>query len=446
MHTKQQATQLIIIGITGDLARRKLLPAIATIASAGELPANFQVIGISRRHMSNQEVLDATHGLSPTGRAFLKKHLTMQQMDLDNLADYKSLNASLKALAGKSNAQRLYYLSIPPQFAQPIVLRLGQSGLAKAPNTKLLLEKPFGTDLTSAQELITQTKQFFTEEQLYRIDHYLAKEMTQNIIAFRSGNPLFNHTWNNHFVEKIDIIASERIGIEGRAAFYEQTGALRDFIQSHLLQLAALTLMNVPKNGSSMQHARQEALEQIAIPQAIDLPTQVVRGQYDGYAAEVKNPGSQTETFVALTVFSHDPQWQGVPVRLISGKALDAKYTEIRVHYKLFGEQASNIVTLRLQPKEGIDVQMWVKKPGYTNQLERLPLHFTYGDHYSTLPEAYERVLLDAIRSDHTLFASSNEVLASWRILVPIQQHWQMSKEAPILYAPGTHFEDVLKM
>lgn len=438
------ATQLIIIGITGDLARRKLLPAIATIARAGELSPNFTIIGVSRRDMSPTEVIESVAHLSDNDKVFLQQHLVMHKMDLDKTEDYQALDQVLQVQAKGQPTQRLYYLSIPPQFAQPVVMRLGKSDLASVPGTKLLLEKPFGTDLVSAQDLITQTKQYFTEDQLYRIDHYLAKEMAQNIIAFRRGNPLFNHTWNNQFIDKIEIIASEKIGIEGRAAFYEQTGALRDFIQSHLLQLAALTLMDVPEDEQGMQGARQAALSSLQIPREIDLPRVVKRGQYTTYASEVQNQGSQTETFVALTVFSSNPKWEGVPVQLISGKALGAKLTEIKVHYKQFGEQEPNVVTLRVQPEESIEVQMWVKKPGYSNDLERLPLHFTYSDHYTALPEAYERVLLDAIRSDHTLFASSEEVLASWRILAPIQTYWAMGNGALVKYQSGASIAQVL--
>jgi len=439
-----QPTQLIIIGITGDLARRKLLPAIATIAEAGELPPDFKIIGITRQPITAGAVIGGVHGLSEHRARFLRKHLVMHRMNLEKVADYTALDATLTKLTTQPGTQRLYYLSIPPQFAQPVVMRLGESGLAKVPHTKLLLEKPFGTDLISAEELIAQTKAHFTESQLYRIDHYLAKEMAQNIVAFRANNPLFNHTWNNQFIEKIEIIASESIGIEGRIAFYEQTGALRDFVQSHLLQLAALTLMDVPKQWNDLRAARLAALQALEPPREIDLPHVVVRGQYQGYAEETENPGSATETFVALTLFSSDPKWQNVPVQLISGKALAHKQTEIRVHYKRFGTAEPNSITLRIQPKESIEVQMWVKKPGYGNHIERLPLHFTYSDHYQALPEAYERVLLDAMQSDHTLFASSDEVLASWRILAPVQRYWQMQNVPLKIYKKGATIEDIL--
>lgn len=446
METATTPTILVIIGITGDLARRKLLPAIAEIAAAGALPKTFQLVGVSRRQLEVRDLLEQTSELNDKGRSFLSAHLIMHQMDLDSVDSYRDLNKTLDELSKDFDkpAQRLFYLSIPPQVSQPVVTCIGESGLAAVPHTKLLLEKPFGTDLESAKELIAQTKQYFREEQLYRIDHYLAKEMAQNILVFRGSNPLFRHTWNRDFIDKIEIITSEKIGIEGRASFYEQTGALRDVVQSHLLQLAALTLMDIPAQWKELQAKRLQALLDLQPPSAGTIEKTVRRGQYSTYAQEVGNPGSTVETFAALTLFSKDPKWTGVPIQFITGKALDRKATEVRVYYKQQGENDPNIVTLRVQPEEGIEIKMWAKRPGYSHEVEQLPLHFTYRDHYTSLPEAYERVLVDSIRSDHMLFTSSDEVLASWRVLAPIQQYWSMHSGDIVHYRPGSTPGDVI--
>ncbi|HSX02241.1 MAG TPA: glucose-6-phosphate dehydrogenase [Candidatus Saccharimonadia bacterium] len=429
---QSQPIFLIIVGISGDLARRKLLPALRQIAAAGELPREFRVIGITRRQL-NVASLTA-------GDAFLAAHLELYQMDLAEVAAYDGLKRHLAQLEQQLGgaAQRLYYLSVPPQVSGPIVQLLGESGLAAMPDSKLLLEKPFGTDLASAEDFIAHTQRHFTEDQIYRIDHYLAKEMAQNLLVFRGGNALFRRTWNHEFIERIELLASEEIGIEGRSAFYEQTGALRDLVQSHLLQLAALTLMEVPPAGDETQlrAARLAALQALQPP--VDSTRDVRRGQYIGYRAEVANPASATETFVSLTLRSHDPRWQGVPITLTTGKGLARKTTEIRIHYRQSEADEANELVLRVQPREGIELDLWAKRPGYDHRLERVPLEFAYSRHFDSLPEAYERVLVDAMRSRRSLFASSEEVLASWRILAPVQRAWGMSDKDLILYPLGS--------
>jgi glucose-6-phosphate 1-dehydrogenase len=443
-----QPTILVIIGITGDLARRKLLPAIAEIARAGSLPNDFTVVGISRRQVSNAEVVIGTPGLSDSDRSFFAKHLQMYTMDIADPEAYRQFDDHLQALQPKSSkkAQILFYVSVPPQVSRPIIAALGQAGFGKRPDVKLLLEKPFGSDFVSAQALIAETRQHFDESQLYRIDHYLAKEMAQNILVFRSQNTLFRQTWNSQFIEKIEIVASEQIGIEGRAAFYEQTGALRDVVQNHLLQLAALTLMELPTSDSvDIPELRLAALQALQPPHEDQLSYVAHRGQYRSYAPEVGNTGTQTETFAAVTLYSNAPQWQGVPIHLVTGKALDKKETVIRVHYKAENDSEANELTLKIQPEESIEMIMWAKKPGYHSELERLPFHFTYQDHYQSLPEAYERVLVDAINSNHNLFASSQEVLAAWKLLAPIQHYWSMHADDLIIYEQGSSPQDILE-
>lgn len=434
-------TLMVIVGITGDLARRKLLPAIVKIAAAGQLPRDFLLVGISRRNVRPDEVLEGID--DPEG--FLAAHLRMFRMGLERREDYDRLKDFLATSAAgfPQPAQCLFYLSVPPQISEPIITFLGECGIAEQPGTKLLLEKPFGTDLISARELIEATHRHFKEDQVYRIDHYLAKEMAQNILVFRSGNSLFKQTWNKDFIEKIEILASEAIGIEGRSIFYEQTGALRDVVQSHLLQLAALTLMELPADEQTVAASRLRALRLLSPPPPDASRHLVRRGQYEGYREEAEAPHSTIETFVSLTLFSIDPNWQGVPIRLITGKALDKKVTEIRVHYRREDAGESNQLVLRIQPHEGIEVALWSKRPGYTRRLEQVRLDFTYTEHYDQLPEAYEQVMLDAICSDRNLFASSEEILASWEILAPIQHAWSMDDSDLLWYTPGSRPEDI---
>jgi glucose-6-phosphate 1-dehydrogenase len=435
MSIQTQPTILVIVGITGDLSSRKLLPAIEKIISAHAAPEKLRIVGITRRDISKDEVLMNVPGKND----FLSKNLEMYQMDLAAADEYAKLKKYLENLATelKEPAQTLFYLSVPPQISQPIIEFLGSSHIAKMPRTKLLLEKPFGTDLASAEELIQHVRMYFQEEQIYRIDHYLAKEMTQNLVVFRQSNSLFKQTWNKDFIESIEIIASESIDIEGRAEFYEQTGALRDLVQSHLLQLAALVLADLPdQDWQSIPLHRLHALQHIAAPQ--DIKNNATRGQYVGYRAEVANPHSMVETYVSLRLFSTHPRWEGVPIVLVTGKALPEKATEIRIKYKQENAGEANTLILHIQPNEGVEVDLWAKQPGYDRELQKLPLSFSYSNHFANLPEAYERVFLDAMRSDHSLFTTSDEVLETWRILDPVQKKWEMEESDLILYEKKT--------
>lgn len=434
-------TTLVIIGISGDLARRKLLPAIREIAVSGALPDRFRIVGVSRREIDLNDIMPASGD-----QEFLRSHLQLKQMDLENVEAYKEFGEYLNQLetGDGEGSQRLFYLSIPPTAAQDVVENLGASGLAEVPGTKLLLEKPFGTDLENAQALIDHIQGHFKEEQVYRIDHYLAKEMAQNLIVFRSGNSLFRRTWDKNFIESIHVTMTEQIGIEGRATFYEQTGALRDVVQSHLLQLAALILMELPSKDDwqSIPERRLKALNQIMPP--TDVAKNVVRAQYRSYKEETDNPSSTIETFVSLNLSSSDPRWEGVPITITTGKALSESKTEIRICYKRDDLSEANTLTLRIQPDEGVELTLWAKQPGYGNKLKKLGLEFLYSDHFSGLPDAYERVFVDAMRADHSLFASSEEVLASWRILKPIQDTWAISNNRDLtIYESRATIEEV---
>ncbi len=437
-------TILVIIGITGDLARRKLMPAIERLAAAGVLPEKFRVVGIGRDEMSMDDVLARIPSSD-----YLKDHLEMWCMDMEDASSYKGLKDRLDAVEDEfgGRAQRVFHLSVPPQISVAIIEHLGQAGFGKHHTTKLLSEKPFGVDLESAKDLVERTKEYFSEDQIYRIDHYLAKAMALNLLVFRGSNSLFKRTWNRDFIDCIQITASEKIGIEGRVNFYEQTGALRDFVQNHLLQLAALTLMELPSTLGSwdeVQRRRREALEALVPPSDDVLATRVVRGQYIGYAAEVNNPGSTTETFVSMTLFSSDPRWGGVPITLTTGKALDEQFSEVRVFFKQEDTREANQLVMRIAPREGVKLELWSKRPGYSRELEPVSLAFDYGSPKAHIPEAYEQVFLDALRSDHTLFTSSEEVLASWRVLAPIQHAWDMSSKDLIYYEQGSSARSIV--
>lgn len=420
--TVNMRTKLLIFGITGDLSHRKLLPALTKLVQTGEFE-ELEIIGISRRDVAIDELL--------AGAEELKGRVSIFTMDLATAGDYMRLK---EYLALKDDEQLLAYLAVPPSAATQIVDFMGEAGL-NAPNVKILFEKPFGVDLASAEDFIARTARYYDESQLYRIDHYLAKEMAQNIVAFRGRNALFSNIWNNNFIESIEIVASESIGIEGRGQFYEQTGALRDVVQGHLMQLLALTLMDIPTdfNWSRLPELRLKALQQL---EPADL-AMAFRAQYEGYQDEAGNPGSTTETFVRLGLASHQPRWLDVPIWLVTGKALAEKTTEIRIHLKKVHEAQSNTVIFRIQPNEGIDVELFTKKPGYDRTFETRHLDLTFPEG-TTFADAYEQVLVDAIRGEKNLFTSSPEVLRSWEILAPLQRAWNMDHTPLPQYAAGT--------
>ena len=424
-------TKLLIFGITGDLSTRKLLPALKEIYATGEFD-DLSIIGVSRREVNVDELL-----MSSLGDTSLANKISVFTMDLASEPDYLRLKDYVDL---QDNEQLLAYLSVPPQAATTIVDFMGEAGL-NTPNVKILFEKPFGVDLQSARDVIARTARYYHEDQLYRIDHYLAKEMAQNMVAFRGRNALFANIWNNNFVQAIEIVASEKIGIEGRAQFYEQTGALRDFLQGHMMQLLALTLMDIPHDfdWDELPQLRMKALEQL-LPAD---PANAIRAQYDTYQAEVENPGSLTETFVSVDLQSTQPRWLDVPIRLTTGKALDQKTTEIRIHLKKLHEAQSNTVVFRIQPNEGIDIELFTKTPGYDRDFETRHLDFTFPED-TKLPDAYEQVIVDAIRSRKSLFTGSDEVLRSWEILAPVQQAWQMDAAPLATYASGSSADAVL--
>jgi glucose-6-phosphate 1-dehydrogenase len=442
-------TILVIFGISGDLAKRYLLPAIGAIAKATMLPEYFHIVGITR-----QPDIDIDSLLKKaTNTEFLKDHISLQQIDIANIDDYKKLGEYLKDLPVKMGwekyvdvtPQYLFYLSVPPQVSRSIIEFLGTSGLSNiGEEAKLLLEKPFGVNLENATDLAHHIDQYFLPNEVYRVDHYIAKETAQNIIVFRDGNSLFKRTWNKNFIKSIEIIASEEIGIEGRANFYEQTGALRDIVQSHLLQLLSLILMKLPDDEKlgEVPGLRLEALKHLKIT---NIKEGAKRGQYEGYTDEVNNPDSFVETFVSIILESTDERWTGVPITLTTGKALKNKSTLIKILYKKEKDHESNELFLQLQPKEEIQFNMWAKRPGYEHKVSPHNLSFKYKEHYDVLPEAYEQVLFNAINSDHSLFTTSDEVLEAWRILDELQKQWEKNGDGLIIYKKRSTIEEIFR-
>ncbi len=420
------ATKLLIFGITGDLSTRKLLPALQQITTVGEF-SELQIYGVSR------SVVDAN---SFAGN--LAERISMITMNVSELGEYQRLKDELNL---HTSDQLLIYLSVPPRAATQIVDFLGESGL-NGKRVKILFEKPFGLDLDSAHEMVERTARYFNESQIYRIDHYMAKEMAQNIVAFRAYNALFARVWNNQAIEKIEINAFENIDIEGRAHFYEQTGALRDVVQGHLLQLLALILMDIPAviDWNMLPEYRLEALKQVR-PASSDY---AVRAQYEGYTEEVDTPHSCVETFVSMELESNSQTWQGVPIILTTGKALDKKSTEIKVYFRQINDNQTDYLTFRIQPNEGIEMTLNTKRPGYDNQLDERHLAFNYPEDID-LPDAYEQVIVDAIRSRKSLFTSSGEMIRAWEILQPLVDSWSMCPKDTILrYKKGTPADKII--
>ncbi|HVX24217.1 MAG TPA: glucose-6-phosphate dehydrogenase [Candidatus Saccharimonadales bacterium] len=448
---------IVIFGITGDLAQRSLLPALYHLIKDGLLPEQTEIVGVTRQAVSAEDLLNRTElcineadGVcDPAALQQMHARTRLLQMDLTNEADYVRLLELLNAIEVEKGVclNRLYYLSIPPQVYGPIVNLLGRAGLNASCQhgkamTRLLIEKPFGYDQTSAQQLIHDTGQVFGEEQLYRIDHYLAKETVQNILTFRFENPIFESIWNQQHIEQIDISASEEIGIEGRALFYEPLGALRDFIQSHLLQLLAIVTMDQPTSLDSehIHQVKHALLQQVQATQPDAVSQNARRGQYASYREEVGNPASMTETFAAIRVQINSDRWREVPIVLWSGKALAERKTEISVTFKEPYHTANNVLRFRIQPREGIELDLLAKQPGYDTQLQTAAMDFSYEQHFVDHghPNAYERVLVDAVRGDHTLFATGPEVLEAWRIVQPTIEAWQKGSDDLQIYQSGT--------
>lgn len=449
----------VIFGITGDLAKRKLLPALYQLVETGLLSDKFTIVGTTRRDTTVEDVISdiksallaADDVVNDETLAKLRTMMRIVKMSITETADYQRLKTSLEEIEQEAgiSLNRLFYMAVPPEMFEPIVIGLGSCQLQEGralygAESRLLIEKPFGYDTKSALELIKHLETVFDEESIYRVDHYLAKETAQNILTFRLNNPIFRTVWNRESIDHIMITASEEIGIEGRANFYESTGALRDLIQSHLLQLLALTTMEEPADRSADAiHASKLALLQSITPiQPEQVDSDTVRGQYDTYRNEVNNQESTTETYAALKLAIVNDRWRDVPVLLRTGKALHEKVTEITLVFKSRDLPAAdrNMLTIRIQPNEGIVLSVLAKKPSLNEETEIVQMEYCYDKSFvgSKQPDAYERVLIDAIRGDKTLFTTDEEVLASWRIIDAVLRRWSDNSESLVTYKAGS--------
>jgi glucose-6-phosphate 1-dehydrogenase len=454
---------IVIFGITGDLSQRYLLPALYHLIKEGTLHDKTEIVGISRSDIGVEAVLDKADlckneegGIcDPDALQKMRDQTRMVQMDVADQTHYASLLKTLNEIEDEAGLcmNRLYYLSIPPQVYGPIITMMGQEGLHAScqhgtAQTRLMVEKPFGYDSESAQNLIAETGKVFNEDQIFRIDHYLAKTTVQNILKFRFQNPAFESLWSADYISSIEISASEQIGIEGRAQFYEPLGALRDFIQSHLLQILAIVTMDHPISlDSDAIHANKQTIlqEVLAVPRD-KVAEYAIREQYAGYREEVKNPGSETETFAAIKVFIRDQRWRGVPLLLWTGKALKERKSEIVITFKAAAGRPARLY-FRIQPNEGIEIDLGDDTSQQLQMLQEAIADFSYTKSLDShnRPNAYEKVLADAIRGDHTLFATSQEVLEAWRIVQPVLDTWHHPLADIKAYAPGSDPAELLE-
>ena len=449
---------VVIFGATGDLARRKLLPALVNLAGRGALPARFTVLGVGRTPMRDeayrQRIAQGFEDLGsgpadPALWAWLEPRLFYAYETLDTVASYESLSDRLDALDGAQArpAGRLFYLATPPDAMADIVLRLSAVGLLnEQPDAwrRVVFEKPFGHDLASALALNRQLAFDLAESQIYRIDHYLGKETVQNLLALRFGNGLFEPVWNRRYIDHVQITVAETVGVEDRGGYYDRSGALRDMVQNHLFQLLALTAMEPPISFSAeaVRDERVKVLHAIHPFTEAGVRSDVVRGQYGpgtwngtpvpGYRSEAKvPPGSATETYIALRLSIDNWRFAGVPFYLRTGKRLPARVSEIAIQFnrpplRLFqragaGELEPNLLLVRIQPNEGISLQFQAKVPGADVRLGTVTMAFNYADYFARVPETgYETLLYDCMTGDQTLFHRADMVAAGWRAVEPI--------------------------
>lgn len=447
--SNMNSNTFVIFGGTGDLTHRKLMPALYNLLKENNLPRSFAVVSIGRRNLSREEYLEQiktsiiTYGRYPFDEdtwSELRNLIYYKQMDFTDISEYESLKSFLNEVDIKhhTNGNRIYYLAVAPEFFEVIVDNLAKTNLNKHEGkfTRVMIEKPFGRNLQSAIYLNQKIIEVFGEENTYRIDHYLGKEMLQNIMVIRFANSLFEPVWNKDYIEQIQITASETIGVGSRGNYYENAGAIRDMVQSHLLQLLSLIAMERPKDLSpnSVRDEKVKVLQKLKPTNKEDIKKSVVRGQYKSYRHEPNvSPISNTETFVALKLEVDTPRWKNVPFYVRTGKKLPRKAIEIIIQFKhpekmLYDNLTSipNMLIIKVQPQEGIYLVFNAKKPGTKNTIIPVQMDFCQNcDVGINTPEAYERLLLDAFNGDSTLFARWDEVLYSWKFIDAIIETWQ---------------------
>ncbi len=449
----------VIFGATGDLSKRNLIPAVAALAKNGRLGERHVVLAVSTRPDFSDEKFrkiaqQALKEAGIDGGAWCKNCLRAHSIGKGEKKDYEGLRKRIEALEKEYDlpGNRLFYLSTPPSVFAPTIEGLGESGLNDGSGwVRLVIEKPFGRDLESAQELNALVHRYFDEKQIYRIDHYLGKETVQNLFVFRFANLIFESLWNRDRIASVDILVAEELGIEGRAKFYEKNGAVRDILQNHAIQLATLIAMEPPSTAAP-EAIRSEKIKLLHAIQPLR-EQDVVLGQYNAGTMKGKRvpgyrdePGvdvnSNTETFAAVRLWINNWRWQGVPFLIRTGKRLPRRLTQISVtfrsapvnFFRTMGRELAhpNGLVLRLQPDEGFELGIQVKEPGDTDSLRVVPLAFSYADEFGKLPTAYETLLLDALVGDQTLFVHAIETEAAWRLFAPL-----LDRKEPVYFYPA---------
>ena len=468
---------MVIFGATGDLARRKLLPAIYSLAYEGLLPPYFSLVGVAINDFCNhgfrdemKKAVNEFSRLKPVNDSVfnsLMERMYYVKGDFNDSATYIELKQRLDAIHREHGTQgnRLYYLSTAPSLFGSIAAHLKQNGLSGGPGwQRVVIEKPFGRDLASARELNAHLRGIFSERDIFRIDHYLGKETVQNILVLRFANGIFEPIWRNQFIDHVQITVAETLGVGRRAGYYEEAGALRDMMQNHMMQLLSLITMEPPVNlqAEQIRDEKVKVMEGLRPIGARELKSQAVRGQYvrgflDGKPVKAYReeegiaPQSRTETFCSVKLFIDNWRWAGVPFYLRHGKRLAKGGTEISIIFKkspgiLFNAADSetpidhNVLTIRVQPDEGVSLRMEAKAPGQILQIQSVKMDFRFGSEFAAAsPEAYERLLLDAMIGDATLFIRHDEAEQSWRFFDPVLASWR-DEGTRILpsYAAGT--------
>ena len=458
---------VVIFGATGDLTRRKLMPGLFNLARQGLLPQCFRVIGISRSDLADEQFRDSVRtglaefaSVGPSESELLEsflEDLTYIRAEAEDAASFRQLGSHLQGLDDSSgtSGNRLFYLAVPPSGYGPITEALGEAGLNRSTGwTRLIVEKPFGRDLASMLALNRKVLEVFKEDQVYRIDHYLGKETVQNIMVLRFANGIFEPFWNQQYVDHVQITAAESIGIGSRGAYYDQSGAVRDMIQNHLLQVLSLIAMEPPvsldsnairdektKVARSIRPIRHEEVARAALPGQYG-PGAIAGEPIPGYREEANvDTASNTPTYAAIRLLVDNWRWAGVPFYLRTGKRLPRKVTEVAIQFKraphlLFRQDAGiltdpNVLIVRIQPDEGITLRFKAKIPGQAIRIRNVSMDFDYGSSFGrSSPPAYERLLLDALIGDATLFSRGDMVEASWRLVMPLLEEWEESTAA----------------
>ncbi len=465
---------LVLFGVTGDLSRKKLMPAVYDLANRGMLPPGFGLVGFARRDWENRDFAQVVHdAVKEHARTQFREEVWEQLLEgirfvsgtFDSDDSFVRLRETIRELdtAQGTGGNHAFYLSIPPSNFEQVVGQLKRHGLTdRASNNwnRVVIEKPFGHDLASARELNNVLSSLFDAHDVFRIDHYLGKETVQNMLALRFANQMFEPIWNNHYVDHVQITMAEDIGIEGRAGYYDGIGAARDVIQNHLLQLLALTAMEEPTSfeASQLRAEKQKVLAAARVPS--DYARHTARGQYaagwqggrpvTGYLEEAGvDPASRTETYAAIRVDVDNRRWAGVPFYLRAAKRMPRRVTEVALSFKTAphlpfsqsdtAELGTNALVMRIQPDEGVTLRFGAKVPGTQMEIREVSMDFGYGGSFTeTSPEAYERLILDVLLGDPPLFPQHQEVELSWQILDPVLDYWAALPEQPEPYTSGT--------